>query len=399
MSLLDPAERAPLTQRATSAVGRTSDRSGRPRGFAVVPGEAAEGIAAEWADLAEHAAADNVFFDPCFAIPAIDHLGCGAVAVATVASADGRLVAAAPFTRMRLGHIAPAVSLWSNPYGPVGMPLVRLAVVDSAVAALVEGLAPGQKRESLIVPDLPLDGEVVAALVGFAVAGGRPVDVIDRRERAALVRPADGVIDSSALLPPRRRKEYGRLMRRLSDLGTVSIETTADPDRIGGRFEEFLALEAAGWKGRRGTALASSLATAEFARTVVFNCAEAGGARIDSIRLDAHPLAVLVSFIAGRTAFTWKIAYDEAYARFSPGALLMIEAPKGLFADRRVARIDSCAAAHHPMINHLWPGRTEVGTLVIGPPGGGALHRLGLAAAKAEIAARAQARRLRNRVS
>ena len=50
------------------------------------------------------------------------------------------------------------------------------------------------------------------------------------------------------------------------------------------RFEEFLALEQAGWKGRKGTALASSAATAEFARAMLFDLAEAGKARIDSLQ-------------------------------------------------------------------------------------------------------------------
>jgi hypothetical protein len=187
-------------------------------------------------------------------------------------------------------------------------------------------------------------------------------------------------------------------MRRLGDLGSVSIETTVDADRVRARFEEFLALEAAGWKGRRGSALASTAATAEFAREVVFNRSDAGAARIDSIRVGARPIAIVVGFVAGATAFTWKIAYDEAYARFSPGAQLMLRVATSFFSDPAVARIDSCAAANHPMVDHLWPGRMAIGTLVVGPRGGGAVHRVGLAAANAEIFARANARRLRDRL-
>lgn len=156
-------------------------------------------------------------------------------------------------------------------------------------------------------------------------------------------------------------------------------------------FEEFLVLEAAGWKGRGATALASRSVSAAFAREIVSARAEAGAARIDSIRLGVRPIAILVSFVAGATAFTWKIAYDETYARFSPGAQLMMEAVRSLFSDRTVVRIDSCATADHPMVDHLWPGRMAIGTLVIGPPGGSLSHRLGLAAAKWHIAGRERA--------
>ena len=101
--------------------------------------------------------------------------------------------------------------------------------------------------------------------------------------------------------------------------------------------------------------------------------------------------------VAGSTAYTWKIAFDEAFRRFSPGAQLMLEAPRSLFSDPNVARIDSCAAADHPMIDHLWKDRLAVGTLVIGPPSG-AIHRLGLAVLRAEVGVRDTARRLRSRL-
>jgi hypothetical protein len=104
---------------------------------------------------------------------------------------------------------------------------------------------------------------------------------------------------------------------------------------------------------------------------------------------------MLITFIAGATAFTWKIAYDEAYARFSPGAQLMLEAARRIFAETSVSRIDSCADAGHPMIDRLWPGRMAVGTLVVGPPGGGLIYRAGVAVAKAEAFARASLKRLR----
>ncbi len=157
-----------------------------------------------------------------------------------------------------------------------------------------------------------------------------------------------------------------------------------------------MGLEAAGWKGKRGTALISTAATRDFAREGGWPLAsEAGAARIDSIDLGGHPIAMVVSFASGATAWTWKIAYDETFARFSPGAQLMLETAKAIFTDPTLSRVDSCATADHPMIDHLWPGRLVIGTLVIGPPGGSAVHRIGLAAARAEFAARAAVHRLR----
>ena len=116
------------------------------------------------------------------------------------------------------------------------------------------------------------------------------------------------------MLSSRRRRQFARQLRRLAETGAVTVEATAEPDRVRARFEEFLALEARGRKGRRGTALASSVATAAFARDVVFNRSERGTVRIASIRVGERPVAIVVSFVAGATAYAWRIAYDEDFA-------------------------------------------------------------------------------------
>jgi CelD/BcsL family acetyltransferase involved in cellulose biosynthesis len=356
----------------------------------------ATAIAGEWADLAARAVEDNQFFHPDVALPAAACLRTG-VRLAVVRSADGRLIAAAPVTGDRLGRIAPATRVWSHDYGPLGVPLIDPAATDAAVAAFVEQIAPA--GGSLVIPDLPLGSPIAAAFQRMAMLAGRPVDVVHPYRRAMLRRSAG---DLRATLAARRRKEFARQMRRLADLGEVVVESVAEPARVRARFEEFLVLEAAGWKGRKHSALVSSEGTLSFARAMVRARAESGHARIDSIRLNRRPIAMLVSFVAGSTAWTWKIAYAEDFARFSPGAQLMLEAPRHLFADGKVERIDSLASADHPMIDHLWPDRLAIGTLVIGPKPGSlratALHRIGLAAFRAEATARALAHRLRARL-
>ena len=385
---------------ADAATGLALSRpSAGPRrnvdGFRVVASGDMAGIAAEWGSLAGRSVTGNVFFGPEFALPAAEHLGEGQVAVAVVASRSGDLAAAAPFTRTRLGRIAPAVRLWSHKYAPLGVPLATGDDLAATLDRLIDGLAPDGSGLSVIVPEAPVGGPVAQALAALAARSGRPLVALDEHERAMLER--GGTPDLRGLLPAHRRKELGRQMRRLGEKGPVTVESAIEPDRVRCRFEEFLALEMAGWKGQRGTALACVVADVEFAREAIRNLAAAGKARIESLRVGEHPVAILVTLIGGETAFTWKIAYDEDWARFSPGAEIMLEAPARIFADHAVKRIDSCATADHPMINSLWAGRLGIATLVLGPKDGGALFRIGVAAARAEIAARANVRQLRAR--
>ncbi|MEJ0013904.1 MAG: GNAT family N-acetyltransferase [Bauldia sp.] len=376
---------------------RSARRAPPPRPgleFAVAPLDGAMALLPEWSALSGRAVGDNLFFHPDFALPAMRHLGAG-VSLAIVRHADRRLAALAPFTRVRLGRIAPAARLWAHDYAPLGLPLVDEDAVTAATAALLDGLAPAEGGASLIAADLPIEGPVAKALVAAALRQSRPVDVLDGHVRAALVRSESGATDPRAALPAKRRKEIGRQLRRLADVGEVKFTAAIEPQEVRAGFEIFMQLEAAGWKGKRGTALISHAGTAEFAREVVANRAEAGAARVDSIDLGGNPIAMVVTFAAGSTAYTWKIAYDEERARFSPGVQLMLEVPKALFSDPTLMRIDSCASADHPMIDALWSGRLAIGTLVVGPPGGSPLHRIGLAAARAEISARATLKRLR----
>jgi len=378
---------------AKGALGRRREQatgSGPSGSVSWLSAPQAASIISEWRDLATRGVEANVFFHPGILLPAIDHLD-QSVAVATLRDRGGRLIGLAPMERRRLGRIAPALRIWSHDYAPLGAPLLDAEAIDHAAAAAVGAAA---KQTSLIIPCLPVEGEAAAALCRAAERAGRPWSLVDEYQRAILDRPG-GPATIRAALPHRRRKEFARQMRRLADLGSVSIETAVDPDRVRARFEEFLTLEAAGWKGAKATALASLAATAAFARDIVFNRSERGTIRIVSLRLGDHPVAIVVCFIAGSTAFTWKIAYDEHFARFSPGAQLMLETADALFGDPAIARIDSCASANHPMIDHLWTGRLALGTLIVGPVGGGALYQAGLASFRGEIEARAAAKHLR----
>jgi CelD/BcsL family acetyltransferase involved in cellulose biosynthesis len=375
---------------------RVARRAARPRlNFASVPSAEAGRIVPEWGALAERCVGDNCFFHTDFALPAMRYLGAD-VAIATVSDPAGNMVALAPFIRTRLGRIAPAARLWAHDFAPLGLPLIDRDAVEAAAGTLLDGLAPPLSGVSLIAADLPLEGPVARALVSAALRKERPVDVLDGHVRAAIDRSIPGADDPRALLPVRRRKEFARQMRRLAEVGEVTINAAVEPGEVRDRFEAFILLEAAGWKGKRGSALISTAATRDFARAAVASRADAGAARIDSIDLGGEPIAMVVSFAAGGTAWTWKIAYDETYARFSPGVQLMLETTKAIFSDPTLERIDSCASANHPMVDHLWPGRLAIGSLVIGPPGGSAVHRVGLAAARAEIVARAAVRRLRS---
>src|SRR3546814_17204462 len=78
-----------------------------------------------------------------------------------------------------------------------------------------------------------------------------------------------------------------------------------------------------------------------------------------ALDLGGRPLAMLVHFLCPPGGFSIKTAFDEDYARFSPGVLLQ-QANLDLLGDPRIAWVDSCAASGHPMIESIWRERPSL---------------------------------------
>ena len=89
------------------------------------------------------------------------------------------------------------------------------------------------------------------------------LDISNPRRRAALA-CGDGATFETPIAA-KRRKEWARLKRRLMERGRLDFEWSGDPASI----EDFLRLEAAGWKGARGTALKADPERAAFAREML----------------------------------------------------------------------------------------------------------------------------------
>src|SRR5262249_45171691 len=147
----------------------------------------------------------------------------------------------------------------------------------------------------------------------------------------------------------KKLKELRRQRRRLEESGAL-VHMAASGPAAAVALTDFMALEAAGWKGRSGGAARAHAATEAFMREAVTALGAEGDARIDRLIHDGHPVAASITLRSGNAAWFWKIAYDEAFARSSPGVQLTLDLTRDLLADASLAHTDSCATAGHPMI-------------------------------------------------
>jgi CelD/BcsL family acetyltransferase involved in cellulose biosynthesis len=319
--------------------------------------------AGDWKDLALRCLEPNIFFEAEFALPALAYLRGGTSArivfVWERAAAARRLVAVLPIALQRkpLGGLCRA---WVHKQAVLGVPLLDRAWAQEACEAMLAAIACAYPRLAvLLLPLIPTKGPTFAVLQKSAARGNRELALFDQHERAVLLAPFNEPLSASAAGELRRQR------RRLAESGPLSYRRRQDLDDIQGAMEEFLALEAQGWKGRRKSALAGAPGTAAFARSIPERMGAAGKIAIDSLELAGRAIAMGIVLRSGDRAFFWKIAYDETQAARSPGVLFTQDLTRRQIADAGIAMTDSCARPDHPMINRLWPGRLQLADVAI----------------------------------
>jgi len=334
-------------------------------------------IAPEWRALAACALVPNVFYEPAFALAAQPVFGreVGATLVWT-RGATRRLLGLFPARteRYRYGVPWPIVVGWINPYAPLGVPLVDREAAAPVLSAWLEHMASRRPR-LLLLPMFPQQGVLASAFEAALARRGGTSMALAPHERALLAPAGERADYVERALPRKKLKELGRQLRRLGDDGAVAWDIARDHAAIGIALADFLALEEAGWKGRAGTAAAGRPESRTFLEAAVSALAREGKAEITRLMLAGRAIAALIVLRSGDTAWCWKIAYDEQHARASPGVQLMLEATKALLAEPGLARVDSCAAPDHPMIDHIWRERLPLADRLVqpGPHGGAAL--------------------------
>lgn len=160
------------------------------------------------------------------------------------------------------------------------------------------------------------------------------------------------------------RKSIRRQLRRLGDLGKVTWEKSDASSNFEQLAEDFLKLEASGWKGKQGTALASTAATKAFYKEMIQESAKAGKAKFLSLKLDGRIVAMLSDIYSTEFSYCYKTAYNEEFSSFSPGLQTEFKNIEYLHRDG-IELADSCTSASTPPVNRIWGQKLAFQNLVL----------------------------------
>ncbi|MBN8975164.1 MAG: GNAT family N-acetyltransferase [Rhizobiales bacterium] len=346
-------------------------------------------VAAAWADLAGRAAS-NVFMEPT-ALRVAEATGFADVRMLLAwddAAAPRRLVGLWALQVKRIASFWPSV-LDSRPfnYAFLSTPVIDPAYVDDVMPAMLAAIQHDPELPKVLhLHSFEQEMPCFAVLQRELTRQGGAQRILDETNRPYATRD-EGVKKSGST-----RKKLRQDWNRLSALGAVDVVNDRTPVRVREAFEAFLKLEQASWKGARGTALLCDDADASFVRELVAKLAAEGRASVALLRVDGKAIATQVVMYSGRTAYTWKTAFDAEYARYSPGMLLVDKVTEQLFADPAIESIDSCSYEDGFMAK-LWTARRKmVEMLVHVGPGTSAAFAL----EQARLLGYHEAKRIRN---
>ncbi|GEO98650.1 GNAT family N-acetyltransferase [Methylobacterium haplocladii] len=354
-----------------------------------------------WRTLGRDSLVENLFFEADFAMAAAEAFGAG-IRILSVSDRPpeepgARLLALWPCRIVRRWGIPlPALMGWTHGFSIFGAPLLARDDAERGLRALLDAPRCLGLPRRLLMPYLPLDGPFAALLDRILAETGQRRADFWAHERGFLdVSGSKASARESYLaahVSPRKMSQLARCLRRMSAGGAVEYQIVRDPADLADALADYVALEAAGWKGRAGTAIGQRPAEAEFLSRLIASYGANGRVRFDRLRRDGCSLASSLALESASTFWFLKISHDETEAKNSPGAQLVERVTRSLLADRRIKTADSCAPPNFPLIKTFWSERRRLAHGLIEAGGGDPLFRV---AAGLE-GLRAQASRVRS---
>lgn len=323
-----------------------------------------------WAALSAQAGAANVFAQDWFMDAVLSHSQDGGdVLLAVVSHVSGPWLGAMPLiAEWRLGRWpARHWRSWSSTNQFLGTPLVAAqsaAMFWEHLLAFLDTRAGS--RILLHFEKFDADDPVSIALFDRCKQEGRAFHAIQCLDRPAHRAGDNAEARSDAKMQGRLRS----LSRRLEcDHGPVAVAKVDRDQSCASWIDRFLEMEAAGWKGRIGSALRCQSATEALFRTVIARGHANDSARLYSLSAGGRAIAMSSWFESATWGHGFKMAFDEDYRAYAPGQLLM-RAIHDEIRRRPDLSFDTCVPRDASHCHRLWRSNRRIidGAVAIGSP-------------------------------
>ena len=270
----------------------------------------------------------------------IEHFARPADFDALAVECDGRLVAALPLWRRRVGRVLGAAAMPCNEWSSNGELLLSappvVEVLDALVAALRE-----TSWQLLWLDEAVLDAprwrllQQALARAGMR-AGSR------RRWNVGRLEIAGNWADYKSRWSRKHRQKMAWAARRLAQRGDVRLVAAAElaPGDAAAWMRRGFAVEDRGWKGAAGTSVLRTPGMADFFIRQAETAARWGQLELVFLECGGRPAAFCYGLTAKGVFHSMKVGYDPAFDECVPGQLLRYFLLERFFAEPWRAALD-----------------------------------------------------------
>lgn len=148
------------------------------------------------------------------------------------------------------------------------------------------------------------------------------------------------------------RRNLRRLRKQLADINELRVEHISEPAELKDAFEHFLQIEASGWKGQgvEATAISANPELVAFYGALLTPSSAGITPEINLLWSGDDCTAAQFGLRTGKCLSLLKIGYNEAFARFSPGYLLL----ESVLAEAPSRGIDTLSLVTSPAWSERW---------------------------------------------
>ncbi len=126
------------------------------------------------------------------------------------------------------------------------------------------------------------------------------------------------------VLPKKLHKNLRRFEKKILASGkSLALHCATEQPQLNKALEAFYQIEASGWKGKAGSAIAKSEKLTNFYNNCWQEFASHGNAIVYRLCLDSKPIAACIAYRHKKTIYLHKIAYNEELAQLSPGSVMV----------------------------------------------------------------------------
>jgi len=315
-----------------------------------------ESIVPAWDALARDALEPNPFYESWMLLPALRAFVAGEDVRVVLVWQGERLAGLFPFHQVARykGMPASALSSWVHVHCLLGTPLV----LAGSASACLEALFAWCDASFLNFRYLPAGQPFHRALSAALAARGLKV-TLNRAWSRPLLRK------NRATIPAQLQRQFARKERRLAERGRFERVTLAPGGDLDGWIDDFLRLEARGWKGRKGSAMARTEAQRRFASEIFGGAFRRGRLLMGGLDFDGRPIGRRSAFLARDGAYAFKTAYDESMAEFSPGAMLELDTVREFEANPGLEWLDSFAEDENLALDRVQADQRPMESLTV----------------------------------